>query len=216
MKPERPTAVTIAAILNIVFGSLGILFGLCGVGMQLYLLTLPETPPSQKVSPFDVFGQAAQLVGELNRVGGPALKGYLVGQQALSLIFCILLLVSGIGLLGMKSYGRWLCVVYAVYATLATLAMVVVQVTFINPTTARVQARQFADMGPQFKNNPLVGDPTLANVVSVGQGLVYLAFSFTLLVLMFLPSVSAAFAGRAVRRRDRDWGEDEEEDRWKE
>src|SRR5262249_38732533 len=148
------------------------------------------------------FAGAVNPLVEVQKAVGPGATAFLVVQSLGALLFCTLLLVSGIGLIGMRPWARWLAVVYAVYSTFLSLARVVFQVVLINPTTIRAMKQQMPAFGGAT-NNPFL-DPTLLNIMSVMEGLVYLAYAFVILVILFLPGVSAAFAGRPAGRDEDD------------
>jgi hypothetical protein len=214
MKPERPAFILVLGILNIIFGTLGILLGLCGSLSAVVLLFVLPPAPQATPSPMDMFGSAAMMQAELQKVGGPLMTVFSVVQPILSLLFSGVLLASGIGLVSStpKPWARWACIVYAVYATLCTLGGTTVQVAVVNPTIARVQGEQFRKMGPEMANNPMVGNPVLANVTSIIAAGFYLLYAFMLLIVMFLPSTATYFAGRSRPRRDEP---DEENERWR-
>jgi hypothetical protein len=214
MKPQRPAIVTVLAILSIIFGSLGILLSLVGLVGALVMLAFTPEKAAGNASPLDMFATMAEMSAEIKRAGGTGLEVFMIGKPILSVLFCTLWFISGIGLLSMKPWARWGCLAYLAYATLATLADTIVSVVLINPITARVQEMQFKRMGPQFQNNPFVGNATFANAINIMMAVVYLAIFFTLMVLLFLPSVSSAFAALAEKQRARkedrsdDWEED--------
>jgi hypothetical protein len=182
MRPERPVSVLVLAILNIVFGILGLLSGLCGL---------------------TVFGLAAggqvgaEAYAEMQRVGGLGAIAFQFVQPSCSLIFCPMLIASGIGLLRMKPWAWWLAVVYAVYCTLMTLAQTVFEVVLANPVEARVALHE-SPLADAVGDRNLV--LTLWHVWSVGWGLGALSFAFATLVILFLPSVRAAFAASSAAR----------------
>jgi hypothetical protein len=112
--------------------------------------------------------------------------------------YSALLIVSGIGLLGMKPWGRWLAVVYAVYCTLMSLARPS-QVVIANPVEARIAWEQSPLAGAV--DNPQLG-VTLWNVLSVAWGLVSLAFAFVVLVILSCRASEPRSPPRRPARRE--------------
>jgi hypothetical protein len=203
MKPVRPVSILVMGILNIIFGTIGTLMGLCLSVMTVFaLIALPA--PSDNPSPLDILGSAARMQHELQKVGGPLLGVFSVLQTILSLLFSVVLLVSGIGLVSStpKPSARWACIVYGIYATLATLCGTTVAIVVVNPTVARVQAEQFRRTNPQMANNPMIGNAVFANISSLIWAVACLAYAFALLIVMFLPSTAAYFAGRRGPEED--------------
>src|SRR5262245_62094808 len=106
MKRERPTSVLVLAIFNSIFGSLGLLiFGVCG----LFAVVVSLAAPGNAGGPNPFAGAVNPLV-EVQKAVGPGATAFLVVQSLGALLFCTLLLVSGIGLIGMRPWARWLAV----------------------------------------------------------------------------------------------------------
>src|SRR4051794_11643492 len=113
MRPRnRPTSVLVLAILQIIFGSLGLLGSLCGVGMQL----------AGGGSMFG--GQAPQGMPDIQallRERVPHYEIVLLGGLILGLISGTVMIVSGVGLIRMRPWARVLTIGYAIYYIASTI-----------------------------------------------------------------------------------------------
>jgi hypothetical protein len=214
MPRERPPAVLVMAILNLVLGGLGILGTLlCGGVGPLFAAVLSE----QAVA--DPLGNPYTAVEK-------QLPGYIafaIGSLVLNLLLSILLVIAGLGLLRMESWARRLCIGYGMASLVVTLAGLVFTLAYVNPAVARWQRerdeqvlRQQQQQGNVLAGRPGVGaslgSPSwMNNLPALGSALFSMAYATALLVVMFLPDVSDAFAGRPRRPRvseDEDEGDD--------
>jgi hypothetical protein len=106
---KRPTVILVFAILNIVFSSIGLLASLCCVGpMTVGLLFIGNITPPAGASQNEVqaFTKLQPFLGEI--------AGFMGVSLVVGLVLATMLLASGIGLLGMKPWARWLSVIWAV------------------------------------------------------------------------------------------------------
>ena len=208
MARPRPTSVTVMGILNIIFGSLFLLCYLCN-GVSLIM---------QSSNRGGGFGGANDPGVELmNQMQAeiPGFMAYQVGSSLLHLTLSILLLTSGIGLLNMANWARILCIFYAILTILSQIGALIFQLAYVNPAMNRWQQEFIARQGAAGRMG--AADPTgnvaMSNVQSVGGAVIGMIYAIVLLVIMLLPSVSAAFAGRSVYRDDdRERYEDDDED----
>lgn len=112
---NRPTGVTVFAILNVLFGITGVL----GVVVTVLLTVFGDQ--------FDFGANPIMDVVADN----PTYKIYTVVMSVVGFIFAVVLIASGIGLFKMKLWGRSLALVYAVYAIVATIVGNVANYFFI-------------------------------------------------------------------------------------
>lgn len=112
---EKPLSITVIAILHFVFGGLGIVFGICGGiglalggGRQTYFFHSGGTAPNQ------VKVEKTQEDLQKALESGPAHEAIQVGELVLDLALSIAMIISGVGLLQLRSWGRLLSMVYAV------------------------------------------------------------------------------------------------------
>ncbi len=118
------------------------------------------------------------------------IPGYATYMAIMSIIGCITgtaLLVSGIGLLRMRSWARWVAVAYCPVAILLQIANTAYTVIIVNPAKAEMMNKLNANL-PQSE--------MVDNIVTIASGALGLSYAVVLLVMMLLPGVSAAFAGR--------------------
>jgi hypothetical protein len=143
----------------------------------------------------------------------PLYRAYSITNRVLSILFCILLVAAGLGLLAMQSWARWLSVAYAVLSILANLGVFVYTIAFFIPADHEA----FRRVPPQSDQEQLAYN--IANVVAPAGPCVMMLYPAVVLVVMLLPSVGAAF--RPPRRRRRKEYDDEPDeytetdDRWR-
>jgi hypothetical protein len=200
MTRRRPTILTVMGTLNIVFGSIFLLCNLC-CGMWLLLLSSDE---AQAGLFQDGRHQLAELIEKhaFFRANVPGFTTVEVVKVAVGLVACVLLIIAGIGLLNVKSWGRLLSLAYSILGILVTLGDLVFTLALVNPAEERFL---------QGRLNP--GNAALNNVFSVLGAIIGMAYPVVLLIMMLLPSVSIALAGRArAEDYDPDRREDEDDD----
>jgi hypothetical protein len=207
---KRPTAVLVMAILNMVFGGMGLACSLC-LGFSIAFLAIMFNQPDFAKEPG--MRDLKDMVESMNREI-PWMFPYLIGNAVLDLVLAIVLLVAGIGLLKMRPWARITSIVYAVVRIATQIGGVVFTYGFINPAAERWQqnflarhGHMQADAGP-FGNNPLVQGAM--GVVSIAMAV---AYAIALLIVMFLPQVRAAFAAPDVAQdyEEKRAAEDEED-----
>ena len=117
--PRRPASVTTIAVLNIVFGSLGLLCSLIGAAITAVQMSGANFgPPNANAGNIQ-----AALMAELNK----ELPGYTaitIGLSVATAVICLLMLVGGIGQLGLKPWGRSVGNATAVLLILLIIAFV--------------------------------------------------------------------------------------------
>ncbi|HZN68713.1 MAG TPA: hypothetical protein VFB66_25770 [Tepidisphaeraceae bacterium] len=171
----RPTAVTVFAILGIVFGIMGLL---C---KPLALL------------PLFVSGQLAQGNPGLAAMNDPAMRTMVIASVVVGVPVSILLLAGGIGSLNLKPWARKVMLAYAALAILLCIVNVVTQLVWMVPAMAEVQAQQ-----PQQPNMPNVAAFAKAGgyAGAIVEFVLRLIFPILLLYFFTRPNVVAAFEGR--------------------
>jgi hypothetical protein len=197
MPQTRPASVTVIAILNLVFGSLWLLCGLGSLGMQAsgmqdMLTKLGSVGPSnnpQVANQQDIQKQVMEFSRKMN--SSP--EEYATHLQYI--VLSILLIISGIGLLKMAPWGRVLSLVYATLSILSNLALIVMLFFLSLPL-----AEEFAD------KLSVQGQEGQAAAILIKGGvyfgiilpLVSMIYPVIVLILLFRPSVAAAFRGEIV------------------
>ena len=169
---KRPTSVTVFGILNIVFAALG-LFGL----MVSVLLFLPQMTAARN--------PVIQLIHD-----NPACAAWMKFSIALGLVAVAAKLTSGIGLLGLRPWGRQLSIIYAIYAMVMVVAGTLVNYFFLlHPLLEQAAQKQGADHAAAIGG-------AIGGTFGSCFGLVY---PILLLVFMLRPDVAAAFRPAAGR-----------------
>jgi hypothetical protein len=156
-----PTSVVVFGILNIIFGLLGFL----GTAFSAFVL-------------FGMAGDNPFLAAQ-----GAIMAAWVRITVVLGFLGATMLLVSGIGLLRMRSWGHNLAIAYAIFAVVVAMLGVAVQIFEVLP--------QIQQAGRGADSAPLIGQ-AVAGTLGGCIGLIY-----PLLLWYFVtrPNVVAAFAG---------------------
>ena len=112
LQGQRPVTATVFGILNLVFGILGI----CGIFSGIVGVAIMSS---------EIFDAEMKSKMNLQQFEDPLFFGLLCMQMFMSGILSVVVIISGIGLLKFKSWGRKLANFYAV----ATLILLVVGTT---------------------------------------------------------------------------------------
>jgi hypothetical protein len=171
------------AILNFIFGGMGLAGALClGASLVFVYALKGSVPPGPGgVNPFE------QIAGSWDAIPGGI--PYLIVSTVLNVLICIALIVAGMGLLKMRPWARWLCIGYSIVSILMTAAATVFALTISNPAVTAYQQEYARKHGL-----PVSTDLASANVLSAVTAVFLLLYPIAMLIIMFLPSVAAAFA----------------------
>jgi hypothetical protein len=166
--PARPTVITVFGVLNLVFGGLGIV----SVIATLILLNVASALPTSMPNP---------VLDAMRDNAGYRTFTYVA--TGLGSAACIVLIVSGIGLLQMRPYGRTLAIAYGIYGVVAGLAALIANITMV--------------FGPMMQKMHDLPGPQQAGVMGglvggVIGGAVGMAFPVILLFFMYRPNVISA------------------------
>lgn len=199
MKQTRPTILTVTGVMNIVVGSLALLCGLCGVGANLAIAGLANAPgPGGQPNPL------AGMIDHLNRTV-PGYQVVEIGSRLLVMLLGLLLVVAGIGLLGGQSWARWLSVFYALLMIPLQLGYLVYELGLVVPAVQLWEKQLAQRQGFGGMQGPQAAGQQVGTIVGiVGAGGLWIITALVILVMMFLPAMSAAFSGRRRRSVDRD------------
>jgi hypothetical protein len=206
---KRPTSILVIAILHFVFGSCGglcNLLGLVGAAASFGKLGAGANP------------KQAEMQKDIERrmdEKAPGNKAVQAAGNVMGLIYALMLIAAGIGLLSMQPWARVLSIVYGFLATLTTLASLVYQIIFIIPMVREVL--------PNDPNIPPEFAQAMTSFIYIGVGVgacIGLGYPITVLIIMLLPGTAAAFSRTAgsykslTREEDEDtgyergWGDD--------
>jgi len=177
---ERPTAVTVFGILNIIFGVLWVFgtFGVLWVFNTLVPLMTSRTPYNAMTSILEDLSPYRTVATALIPVG---------------FLVAVLLIVAGIGLLRLRPWARALSIGYAVCAIIAAVLGAVVHVLVIG----RMMGEVVASVADSPASDVIVVTGSVVAVMSAAVGLIVLVYAVLLLIFMFRPTVVHAFKGTA-------------------
>lgn len=157
----KPKAIKIFGILNIIFGGLGLLFTCIGLGVIL-AITSDLIPIAEGQS------NPAFVAQDENAF----LYFYNIISTTCGLIFTMVLLFSGIGLLKQKKWGRTTGLAWSSYSFLATIVHSVITWTHIYPYQLELLGTNEATAGLPNMEAVLLGSMIFGNVIAVSY-LVY-------------------------------------------
>jgi hypothetical protein len=185
---DRPTAVLVLAILHLVGGCLGLVFGAVGLALQLAALNTAAAVPAPAPSAVNAqnFGYA---LAKHTEAAVPSSGGVQSAQAAVGLLLDVLLLNAGVGLLFMRRWARTLSLAYAALSIHYHLFGLLYAAAFLFPASS--------DFLDKVAGNPGMG-PMVAGWRFGWWAGILLAFAFILypivvLVVLLLPGVAAAF-----------------------
>ena len=211
--PRRnvPPAVLVIAVLHLIFGGLGLLcFGCSGVmnlaGGQKALAGM-GTPEQQRQA--EAQRRRKEVTDQVHAERVPLYRVYSTTNSVLSVLFSLAMVASGVGLLYLQSWARWLSVGYAVLSLLANVVVLVYTLAFMNAADAEA----FRRLPPQTEQEQMAYNivRSAGPLVSLLPG-VMAAYPAAVLIVMLLPSTGRAFSGRdAGKRRRRRFHEDDED-----
>jgi hypothetical protein len=152
---EKPKAIKVFGILNVIFGGLGLLGTCIGLGAILAITSGLIPVPDGQSNP-------AFVLQEENAF----LYFYNILSAAFALLFTIVLLTSGIGLLRHKRWGRTTGLAWVAYCVLSTIVVSVVTWTHIYPY--QLETMDEAAAAVPNMEAILLGSMIFGNVLSVG------------------------------------------------
>jgi hypothetical protein len=198
MRKARPKAVLTVAIINLVMGGLMTFCGVCwtaGTAMHTRLAQVNTAGGN----PY------AEEVAYVNREC-PAYRMIQVTRAVLFLVFGVLLLTSGIGLLSLQNWARWLAIAVAPFLIVLEVAHFAYQFTAIAPVVEQYQRRNGKPTPPGDESERGVGSRVGITAPHLIVFVPVVAVAGTDLGVLLLPTVGAAFA---PKRRRREYDEDD-------
>jgi hypothetical protein len=166
---QRPTAVTLFGILNVVFGVFA-LFGVFGVFALQAMNDLTKNP-------------VVKIMHE-----NPAYATWVKCTIPLSLVSFALLTASGIGLLGLREWARKLAIGYAIYGILLDIAVAFANYHFVfRPLFAKISESNGSS------DPAMMGGAIGAGIGGLMGGVFGLIYPVLLLVFMMRKEIIAAF-----------------------
>ncbi len=188
MPIRRPTIITVIGILCIVFGGLGVVTMVCcgipGVIATQFMgqVQLPSAPGQPPIE---------NPMKEMNN--NPGIMAFQLASITMSTLAWSILLISGIGLLKMKKWGRLTAIIYAFISIIWGSIAWVVQQQLIRPRMEEWAKKVQAQVG---QSNPFLNNPTFNNIAAAFGLVVAFAIPIVVLVLMCLPAVKNGLEGK--------------------
>jgi hypothetical protein len=197
MARRLPRAVQVIAILHLVFGGLRLFCALTGGLMKLAGApkALPQTGGTPQQQDLAQQERRKEITEQVNANRIPLYRAYTITNQVLSVLYSMVLLASGVGLLTLRSWARWLSVGYAACNLMGNLCVFGYTIAFFIPA----QNDAFRQLPPQSEEERLAYN--MATVLAPGTPCVMMTYPAAVLIVLLLPSVGAAFRPRKQRRR---------------
>jgi len=215
MPQTRPPAVTVIAILNLVFGALWLLCGLASLGMQAsgmqnMFMNMGNVNPGnnpQLAKQEEIRKQVMEFSGKMNS------SPLEYASHLQYIVLSALLIISGIGLLKMAPWGRALALLYATLSILSNLALVIMMFVVSVPLV-----QEFADkLATQGQEAQMMAFFMKFGVyVGIALPAASLIYPAIVLILLLRPPVAAAFRSESVASAPPSAASEhiEEDDRW--
>jgi hypothetical protein len=200
---QVPPAVLVIAVLHLIFGGVGVLC--LGVGGLMDLaggqkaLAHMGTPEQQRQA--EARRRRTEVTDQVHAERVPLYRIYSTTNKVLSVLFSFALVASGLGLLYLQPWARWLSVGYAVLSLLANVVALVWTVAFMNAA----EEEAFRRLPPQTEQEQMAYSMvrTAGPLISCMPALLA-AYPAAVLIVMLLPSTGRAFRARgAVKKRRR-------------
>jgi hypothetical protein len=207
MQRPRPLIIDVVAVLNILWGSSTILSSLCG-GLSILGMLLAANmglfPPMPPGMPNTLMEQADLYQ---NRI--PGFIPVMIVSLPVSIVMGLVLLFAGVGLFKVKPWARKWSVVWSVYCLISVPLSTIYTMTVVSP----VQYAYTQDLNARMAKMGMGGmeQPNYASYTSIVTALILIGYAIAVVVLLYRPHVSEAFAGKWVPPWLRDQNDDEEE-----
>src|SRR5262245_59987801 len=199
-RDRRHPLLTTMGTLNLMFGFLGLLCGAVGIGAYALILAMAKNPSAP--------GREINGLIEFMETEAPGWLTIEIAKPTLVILLGVLLIVAGIGLLLIKSWGRYLSIAFAVTSIFLHSGYVAYEFGIVRPATERFQRTQATAAAP----SPATSAGTSVGVL-FAAGL-WIVYSGGLLTAMVLPATGKALRPRKRRRQRRYYeGEDDIEER---
>jgi hypothetical protein len=204
-KNRRPTSVVVLGILNIIFGSLGLVCFVCaGIGLLVGSGLSSIGPPGAQNQP-NALDQQKYMAAHIT--GYVAIE---VTRAVIGLVVAAMLLASGIGLLKMRSWARLAGLGYSGVQVILLIAGLLYSIFVLNPVMADYYVEQ-AKKSPT--PTPFTFSPSLFHAIAFLVFLFGFWLPLTNLIILLRSNVRAAFARAALPQDERDRYDDEDDDR---
>ena len=202
MTTKRHPAITTIAVLHLVLGGLGILCGACGLGGAAFLgaggmeslqkFMEKAVAKDPKAARQVALQKEAQRIRDQKNPRGPVVEGIRWGAR---LLLSTMMLVAGFGLLKVHPWARDLSIAYAVLDLIDLLAGLYYTITVLIPVeeVATKVLLQGVEAPNKAAREWMGQFAQLGSSMAIGTAVVCMLYPLAVLVVMFWPSVSAAF-----------------------
>jgi hypothetical protein len=195
-RQTRPTGVTVIAVLQLIFGGLGLCGTLVGAGGQAMRF---QASSSTGTAQGTVTQQDFET--ELER-RAPGYKAVQVTELIVGFVTSGLMIASGIGLLNMRPWGRTTAIVYAALSIAVRIPSVIYSAAFVLPAmNAVLDTLPGANQGP---GAAVAQGIKFGLIFGLVIGFLTIIYPIIVLCVMLNGKVSAAFRKAAARRDDED------------
>jgi hypothetical protein len=187
----------VIAILHFVFGGLGLLCGVCASVGDMAGMTesLAAADPAAREKLAEQ-KRRQEVTAQVNQEMVPLYRPYTLTNRVLSVISPILMVVSGVGLILLAAWGRWLSIVWALQSLASNLLATVYMFLFFQPASAEAMRR----LPPQNENEQLANQ--FAGPLGPVCACMFAIYPTVVLIILFLPTVAAAFRVRQTAAAD--------------
>jgi len=212
MPKTRPTSILVVAIFHFIFGGLGLTCGLCGV--------IGQAAGGNKMFAGGGAGGQNKMQEEMEvfmQQKNPHFKAAQYASIGANLVLSLFMVISGLGLLQMASWGRILSIIYGVlsigHSLLGFLDYILFQMPVMKEFIA--QYRPAPGQAGEAEKVALKVMDVILTFTAV-MPLVFMIYPIIVLVIMLRPKIAAAFRGEKIAREPDDYRDqpDEPEDRW--
>jgi len=184
MTKKRPVGVMVFAILNVIFGVLGVFGGLCsGISMLANTAIQSQAAQMQK-GPSPVLDPVKLQKDMEARVPGYVAIQWV--QVVLGMVLSCVLITCGIGLFTMGNWARKLTIAYCVISMLVHLGYTVHNIVVVRPAIDEAMLQQ----PMHIPGWVFVGFALLIGLVSI-------TYAVVMLIYMAMPGTARAFSAGA-------------------
>lgn len=198
MARQRPAAVTTMGVLNIIVGSLGLLFSCCGGAGMYFLFSIPGRYDNFNRRPINEYRD----MWDYMQTNLPLYAPVTIVSLVMGMLLAAVLLTAGIGLLNRQGWARITCIVYSVLSMVLLLAEVIFRLVFVLPALERWQTDFLRRYPTIYFGSTPASNFANGQIITSIIALLSLAYAFVLLVMMVLPHVSYYFATGPEPERD--------------
>ena len=200
MPSRKPGSVTAAAIMAIIFGSLALLCGFCGIAGQAAQGANFNFMGGQGDPNAAVFQELQKEMEKSLQAEVPFANIIQIAGTIINLVLGSLMLIGGTGLINMKPWSRKLTLSASLLFILNYLIQIVFQLVKVMPATKK--AMQEA-MPKAMEAMPKGGAPLPPNFPEMMETFVYLGFGLMMVFFVFVIIYLLIIVGLLMRKNVR-------------